>query len=121
MLVEHMEKGYTFESFAGVISVNQDTLHEWKKRHPDFSEAYSIGNSKRRLNDERVLSHYTSGKALGSPQAIIYKFKAFHKMTDDVIGLRKLKMIQLAGLTPEQIKETALKLLKEDEGKKKND
>lgn len=38
-LIEHMRTGLSFESFAAVIHVNQDTLHEWVKVHPEFSEA----------------------------------------------------------------------------------
>lgn len=30
----------TFQEFAHSIDVHVDTLHEWKKVHPDFSEAY---------------------------------------------------------------------------------
>jgi len=32
----------TFEGFAAKISVNSDTLHEWKNKIPEFSESYSI-------------------------------------------------------------------------------
>lgn len=39
MLIEHMSKGFSFETFAAVIDVNQDTLHEWAKVNPIFSEA----------------------------------------------------------------------------------
>ena len=38
-LIEHMRNGLSFESFAAVIKVNQDTLYEWAKVHPEFSEA----------------------------------------------------------------------------------
>lgn len=30
----------TFERFASSIDVHVDTLHEWKKVHPSFSESY---------------------------------------------------------------------------------
>jgi len=29
-----------FSDFAYLIGVNVDTLHEWKKKHPEFSESY---------------------------------------------------------------------------------
>jgi len=45
MLIEHMGKGYSFASFAGRIKCNQDTLYEWKKKYPDFSEAHKQGLS----------------------------------------------------------------------------
>lgn len=31
----------TFQGFANEINVNTDTLHEWKKEHKEFSEAYT--------------------------------------------------------------------------------
>ena len=49
MLIDHMEEGLSFEAFAGVISVNQDTLHEWAKVQPKFSEAKAIAFSRCRL------------------------------------------------------------------------
>lgn len=38
LLIEHMSKGLSFESFAAVIKVNHDTIHEWCKVHKDFSD-----------------------------------------------------------------------------------
>jgi len=113
MLVEHMSEGLSFEAFAGVISVDRDTLFEWKNKHKDFSDAFKEGNGRRRLWDEKVLNDHVTGKSKGSPAAIMYKMKAFHRLTDDVIGLRKLKMLQLDTMSPEQIRELAVKLLKD--------
>lgn len=31
----------TFQGFANSINVNIDTLHEWKEKHSEFSEAYT--------------------------------------------------------------------------------
>jgi len=45
MLISHMKQGYSFESFAGIIGVNRDTVHEWVKRHKDFSDAKNIGRA----------------------------------------------------------------------------
>jgi hypothetical protein len=39
MLVKHMASGLSFDTFAAVIDVNLDTLYEWAKVHPAFSEA----------------------------------------------------------------------------------
>lgn len=39
LVVEHMEKGLSFEAFAAVIKVNRDTIYEWEKVHPEFAEA----------------------------------------------------------------------------------
>jgi len=42
-LVEHMSNGYSFNSFAAICGVCGDTIIEWRKEHPKFSEAYGIG------------------------------------------------------------------------------
>lgn len=46
MLIEDMELGYSFEAFAAKIDVNVDTLHEWVKRHPEFSDAKRLAYAK---------------------------------------------------------------------------
>lgn len=49
LLISHMARGLSFESFAAVIKVNQDTLHEWVKVHPNFSEAKKVAFSENLL------------------------------------------------------------------------
>jgi hypothetical protein len=49
-----MSGGLSFESFAGVINVNQDTLHEWVKVWPEFSEAKKLAFAKCQLWWEKV-------------------------------------------------------------------
>jgi len=46
MLIKHYAEGGTFESFAGVVDVCYDTLYEWAKVHPAFSEAKNKGKAK---------------------------------------------------------------------------
>lgn len=48
MVIDHMEQGYSFESFAGILSVNSDTIHHWCKLFPEFSDAKDIGVQKSR-------------------------------------------------------------------------
>lgn len=38
-LIKHMKKGYSYETFAATIDVHKDTLYEWEKVHPLFSDA----------------------------------------------------------------------------------
>lgn len=53
-LIEHMNKGYSFETFGAVIDVNPDTLFEWAKKHKDFSEAKHLAFNKCRLFWEKA-------------------------------------------------------------------
>jgi hypothetical protein len=39
MLIDHMAKGYSFESFAGRIKVAGSTIYEWVEKHDAFREA----------------------------------------------------------------------------------
>jgi len=39
MLIAHMGEGYSYESFAGIISVNRDTMYAWEKEFAQFSDA----------------------------------------------------------------------------------
>jgi hypothetical protein len=49
MLVEHMSKGFSFESFAGLIEVHRDTLYEWCRVHKEFSDSKMIAAGKNQL------------------------------------------------------------------------
>ena len=45
-LIIHMSQGFSFESFCAVIEVNRDTIYEWVKVHPKFSDAKKVGREK---------------------------------------------------------------------------
>lgn len=53
-VVEHMAKGFSFESFAAIVEVNIDTLYEWANVHPAFSEAKKLAFSKCRHYWEKL-------------------------------------------------------------------
>jgi transposase-like protein len=55
-LEAHMAIGYSFESFAGKIGVDRDTLYEWRKVHQDFSDAFKRGKMKMLYKDEQTLN-----------------------------------------------------------------
>lgn len=38
-LLEHMGKGFSFESFGAVAKVTNKTLHDWAIRYPEFGDA----------------------------------------------------------------------------------
>jgi hypothetical protein len=48
-LIDHMEKGYSFESFAGTIRICKSTLYNWEKVNKDFAQAKAVGIDLSRL------------------------------------------------------------------------
>lgn len=48
----------TFYGFSAKIGVNQDTLHEWKKKHKEFSEAFA---SCKELQKEFIIENGLTG------------------------------------------------------------
>lgn len=41
-----MSQGYSFESFAAEIDCHRDTLYEWVKVHPEFSDSKKRATAK---------------------------------------------------------------------------
>jgi hypothetical protein len=64
MLIEHMAIGMSFESFAGIIGVCEDTIYEWAKVHKDFSEAKRHAFARNRVFWEQagISGLYMGGK-----------------------------------------------------------
>jgi hypothetical protein len=69
-LVDHMKQGLSFETYAAVIGVNQDTLHEWVKVHPAFSEAKKEGRIQSQLKWEQFGLAGMAGKIKGFNSAV---------------------------------------------------
>jgi hypothetical protein len=65
MLVDHMKDGLSFESFAGVIGKDQDTLHQWMKKHRAFAEARKKGDAVSLLFWEKIGIAGMAGKIKG--------------------------------------------------------
>lgn len=62
-LIEHMEKGYSFESFAGVLGyASIGSVYRWVDKHPSFREAKKIGEAKSYLWLESVSRGAMMGK-----------------------------------------------------------
>jgi hypothetical protein len=53
-LIDHMKGGLSFESFAALADVNRDTLYEWVKVHPEFSDAKKRGTDLNLIWWERI-------------------------------------------------------------------
>ena len=53
-VIDFMAKGYSFEAFAGSIDTHKDTLYEWCKVHPKFSDAKRLGFAKAQIFWEEI-------------------------------------------------------------------
>jgi hypothetical protein len=51
----------TNEEIANFFEVNVDTIHEWKKQHPEFSDAISRGKEKADMEIVNKLFHRANG------------------------------------------------------------
>lgn len=58
MLIDHMASGLSFESFAGIVGVCDDTLREWEKVHPSFSASKKEAFAKNRVFWEKLAINY---------------------------------------------------------------
>jgi transposase len=45
--IEYMALGYSITAFAGHIRVSRETVYEWARVHPEFSDALKIARSAR--------------------------------------------------------------------------
>jgi hypothetical protein len=79
LLIAHMAKGYSFESFASTINVNRDSLYEWTHKHEDFSDAKKVGKDKSLFTLEQIGMAGMTGKLKGfNVAAWIYTLKNRH-------------------------------------------
>lgn len=56
----------TFQHLASILKINQDTLYEWAKKHPAFSEALTICKQMQQhiLITNALKGNYTPGPAI---------------------------------------------------------
>ncbi len=54
MLIDHMAKGYGYQTFAKKANVNIDTLYEWEKKHQAFADAKKQAFAQNRYFFENV-------------------------------------------------------------------
>ena len=95
MLIEHMKGGLSFEAFGAVADCAEDTLYEWKKVHPEFSEAYKKGLSYSLMHWEEMGHDMTLAGQGNSATWIFnmknrFKWKDRHDVTTDDKELKGL-------------------------------
>lgn len=85
MLIQHMAKGLSFESFAAECGVHFDTLYEWVKKNPEFSEAKKIAQAQSLGVWENIGLQGVKGMIPGfNVAAWIFNMKNRFKWTDKV-------------------------------------
>jgi hypothetical protein len=108
LLLDHMESGLSYLSFAGKVRVAFKTLFEWEKDYPEFKEAKEQGMALSLLWDEDLLNRGTNGKVRGY-NAASHKWKMTnrYKWSDRTEVLSK----DAANLNIEDLKKEAAELL----------
>jgi len=85
MLTDHMTKGLSYESFAGLIGVTRDCLYKWEKKHKDFLYSKKIGKEKMLLTLEKMGIAGIAGKIKGfNASTWIFTMKNKAAWTDNI-------------------------------------
>ena len=84
-LVNYMRGINSFESFADVIGVNRDTLYEWCKVHPAFSDARKRARDGLQRSTENILKGLATGRIKGNVAAMIFFMKNTTHWRDDPV------------------------------------
>lgn len=75
MLIDHMDKGLSYESFAKVAGVTVSTLKQWETLHPEWVQAKAEGFAGKLLFWERVMLGHVTGEVKANPAALIFALK----------------------------------------------
>lgn len=111
-LIDHMSEGFTYEAFAGKVAVNLDTLYQWEKDYPSFSEAKKIGRAAQQSANEKLIQDIAKGKIRnGNATAAIFILKNCHPKTWR--DRHEIDHRDLGKKTLEELKEEARRLLEE--------
>ena len=104
-LVEHMEVGLSYETFAAKIDVIPQTLYNWEKRFPEFLDAKKRGQIKSQLFWEELGIKGASGYILHfNTGAWVFNMKNRFKWRDvkslDVTGKVKDDLEAVKKISP---------------------
>lgn len=114
MLIAHMNKGLSFESFAGVIDTTKKTLYSWTEEYQEFLNAKEIGTEKSRIFWEnlgvnhiinRSDSEFQGGSSSRSLNASVWIFNMKNRFgwRDKQPGEADVVVNNFASMTDEQI------------------
>ena len=114
LIVERAQEGACFTEFAAEVGVSRQTLHNWKKAHPSFLDAYTraeqVGEAywAKKLRTELMLDNKAN-----APLVKLYfanRFNWSDKITSEHTGKDGAPIqhaISLANLTDEQLRAIA--------------
>lgn len=83
MLIDHMSKGFSFESFGGIVNCSSRTLENWTQAHDEFLEAKQIGLQKGLVFLEDLLFKAIKDKNMNYGPIIFALKTRFYKMYGD--------------------------------------
>ena len=75
MLIDHMAKGLSFESFAADCNTTKKTLYNWTELFPEFLNAKKRGEEKCRRWWETLGTNLAAGKKKGNAAVYIFNMK----------------------------------------------
>jgi hypothetical protein len=75
LLIEHLSRGLSYESFAADLDVTRDCLYKWEKQYPDFLYAKKVGQEKMTKFYEQMGIALMTGKLKGNVTAWIFLCK----------------------------------------------
>lgn len=112
LLIDHMAEGYSFESFAGEVRVDRDTLYEWEKVQKDFSDAKKQGRALQLKANEKLIRDIAKFGD-GNATAAIFILKNCHPK--EWRDRRELELQSPKHMTKEELIQEAKQILAREE------
>jgi orotate phosphoribosyltransferase-like protein len=81
-VIELFSEGKSVIQIAAELDVSRDTIYEWQKAHPEFSDSIKKGMTKSEAFWERLLQGAASGLASVNSAALIFLLKNRFQWTD---------------------------------------
>jgi hypothetical protein len=102
-VVDYMAQGFSATAFAGSIKICRDTLHQWQKEHPEFSDAIKKGAAARVA--------FLEGKLLQGGHVVPFIFalknacpEEWRERTDSLVTVQKSTLLGASDELVEQIR-----------------
>lgn len=114
LLIDHMSKGLSFESFAGVVGTCKQTIYNWTEEFPAFLDAKSQATAKCRLWwEEAGLSGMFMGGKDNPFQSAIWVYNMKCRFRDEWTERKDVVLqAQVQDTTPKESAEETLERLK---------